>query len=521
MRISPPKRPKSSRCPVLRGIGCALAIVLGGNAWAQNPFPAIDDPTPGSFTRPATLQGTPETVLLESSADGYPNRFDPGGEAFYPIESDSIEGASIEYGEVPILTADPFLVGDAPVPSSSRDRSPVRVGYDKGFVMASGEELDLGAGDFPFLLKLNGYGQLRDTRFQSDTDASDLNQLQLKRARIVLGGHAYTEDLTYFVQIDGRSNSGDDIRLLDYYFQFDLAHRLWNCEPGTFGVKAGRYKMPFSMARALSGKQFQFADRSMSSAFFDVNRSLGTGLYGVTNSLPMKLYWEVAIFNGLVTGGAETGSAGTLDNNNAFSGHIFAFPIGQWGRGQLADFDRNRRPAMRVGAGFATTQIDREGLTEFNSLRVVDSGSTLASVLPGQTDGYDVQLFAINTSLKYRGASMSMEYYFRNINGFRGIRQDDLSDNGFWLQAGLFLIENKLEILARWSRVVGNSDTLGGPDRSSDEVAGGLAYYFRDQHVKLVFDATHLNGATISSPTLDIFPGDDGWLLRTQMQFSF
>ena len=49
--------------------------------------------------------------------------------------------------------------------------------------------------------------------------------------------------------------------------------------------------------------------------FFDVNRSLAWGLYGETKQRRLPLNWEVAIFNGLVTGGAETGSSGL---NNSF-----------------------------------------------------------------------------------------------------------------------------------------------------------------------------------------------------------
>lgn len=95
----------------------------------------------------------------------------------------------------------------------------------------------------------------------------------------------------------------------------------------------------------------------------------------------------------------------------------------------------------------------------------------------------------------------------------------DLRDVGHHLLHGV--VPRKLQLLTRWSRVDGNSGTLGVNDESSEEVAGGFAWYFRDQHAKLVADLTHLDGAPINSSALDISPGDRGWLYRSQIQFSF
>lgn len=397
----------------------------------------------------------------------------------------------------------------------------IGVGYDEGFVIASEDDLKIGKNEFPYRLKINGWGQLRNTTFNSSGVNRDLNQLQLKRARVILSGNAFSTDLSYFVQFDGRSNVSDSIRILDYYFAYDVGRRLWDATPGTFGIRTGLYKMPSSLARQLSGKELQFADRSMSSIYFDVNRSLAFGLHGNCRLLPKPIRWELAVFNGLVSGGAETGSSGTLDNNNAFSGRVESFPSGEWGPGQLADLTQHKKLATRVGAGFATTTIDRTGSTEFSSLRTVDTGAQLSTLLPASVNSYDVAQFSVDGSMKYRGLSLTAEYYFRNISGFQGGTVADLFDHGFWLQSGAFLIPRKLELLARWSRITGDTGTLGSVDQSSDEFSGGGVCYFRDQHAKLTMDATYLNGAAINSSVLDISRGDIGWLLRTQLQFSF
>lgn len=395
------------------------------------------------------------------------------------------------------------------------------VGYDHGFVIASGANLVLHASDAPFVMRLNGWGQVRHTVFDSDGANPDVNQLQLKRARIIFSGNAFTSDLKYFVQLDGRSSSGDDMRLLDYNMTFDFGRYLWGLKRDAIAFKTGKYKMPFSAARYLSGREFEFTDRSVASMFFDVNRSLAVGMYGKNSICTLPLHWEVAVFNGLVTGGAETGSSGSLDTNFAYSGHAFAYPIGEWGESGLADLNYHNTPAVRVGAGFANTTIDRSGRTEFDRIRVVDSGATLASILPPEVQAYTVSLFSVDASLKFRGLSFTTEYYFRNTGGFKGAALPLLFDRGFWMQAGYFVVPEKLQAIARWSRVNGNSGTLGVTTESFDEVAGGLVWYINGQHAKFTLDVTRLNGAPIDSASLDIAPGDTGWLFRSQIQFSF
>lgn len=398
----------------------------------------------------------------------------------------------------------------------------VFAGYDQGFVIATGPDLKLKADSQPFSLRMNGYGQLRQSIFDSHNANPDLNQLEIKRARFILTGHAFTTDLTYFVQVDGRSNAGERLYLLDYYLDYDIGHGQFDLPERAFGVKAGLYKLPFSFSRWGSGKELQFTDRSMASIFFDINRSLAWGLYGHTDALPSPLDWEVALCNGFITGLADTGtSSGQLDNNSAVSGRVSSVPIGTWGGNDIADLEFHEQLATRMGAGFAVSTIDRSGTSEFSSQTVVDSGRPLANILPLAANGYTASLYSLDASLKYRGLSLTSEYYFRNISDIRGTALPTLYDHGLWLESGYFLVPNQWQVLSRWSRVQGNSGTLGGRDQSSDEVAVGLARFFSGQNLRLTVDATHLNGASINSPVLDISPGDDGWLYRTQLQFGF
>ena len=142
------------------------------------------------------------------------------------------------------------LVSDTELQPLSAWFDDVSVGYDRGFVIASEQGLDLPTSDSPFLLRINGLGQLRHTIFDAKAGGSDLNQFQLIRGRLAFSGHAFTPDLRYFVQLDGRSSAGDEFRLLDYQFDFDFGRHLWGLDRDTLIFKAGKYKMPFTMARS-------------------------------------------------------------------------------------------------------------------------------------------------------------------------------------------------------------------------------------------------------------------------------
>jgi len=477
--------------------------------------PGWNQPSPASPSSPNFSDGSPTQTSSSlpkefSSTETYAPTISPAqnsGSSFF---------AAQEFNQTPANSLD------------SREKETLdflnrnlRVGYDQGFVISGREIKDLKDEDFPFRLKFNGWGHFRMTNFISDGPSRDFNQFQLKRARLIFSGHAFTPDFSYFIALDARSASNDNIRLLDYYLSYDLGHHDLGFQKRALVVKAGQYKIPFTLARFISGQRFQFTDRSMASMYFDANRSLAVGLYGERRPWGQLVTWETAVFNGLITGGAETGTAGQLDNNFAVSARLTGHPRGEWGVDDLCDWDFHEQLATRVGTAFATSTINREGETEFGEIRVVDSGLTLASILPAAIDQYLVSTYCVDWSAKYRGFSFTSEYYFRNINSFEGGNLPDLFDHGFWLQSGYFLIPRKLEALARWSRVVGNSGTLGGADQSSDERAGGLVWYFRRHSAKLTFDGTYIDSAPINSFALDMTPGATGWLWRTQLQFSF
>ena len=117
--------------------------------------------------------------------------------------------------------------------------------------------------------------------------------------------------------------------------------------------------------------------------------------------------------------------------------------------------------------------------------------------------------------------SLITQYYMRYLTAFSSVPVADLFDYGVLVQSGYFIIPKKLELLARWSRIVGDSANLGANKESADEYACGAAWYIRGHNLKLIFDVTRVNGAPINDSALNILRGDDGWLYRTNFQWKF
>lgn len=389
-------------------------------------------------------------------------------------------------------------------------------GYDGGFVIG-GDPGDLPANDARFRMQIGSWGQFRHGLFESDGPNPDQNDFDIERLRLVFRGHAYNSNFKYFFQLDADSDARETVDMLDYYVTYDFGNDLFCWDKGKLALRLGKWKIGFNRAREESGTRMQFSDRSVASVLFDFNRSLGIALLGQVGAFD----WEVGVNNGINTGGFRTSRAGELDRNFGVASRVNWLVTGDWGKDGHPDLDWRDLPAVRLGTGFAYTRHNAEGTREFALPRVVDSGALITDVLPPAVTAYNMYMHSVDLNVKYHGFSFIYEYYFRHFSGFSGAAVADLYDHGYWAEAGYFLVPHRLQVIARQSRAVGNSGTLGASTQSADEFAGGVVYYVRDHNLKLTFDATRLNGAPVSDSALGVRPGDAGWLFRTQFQWKF
>ena len=399
------------------------------------------------------------------------------------------------------------------------------VGYDRGFLIAANQSQSNDGGSVDFLMRVNSWVQLRQSHFESDGPNADQNTFSFERLRFSFSGNVLSPDLKYFFQFDGNSDRSNAI-FLDYFATYDIGHNHFGLDKNKLGVKFGKWKVPFSRSREESGRRLQFTDRATANVLFDLNRSIGVGLTrdvesGEFGPLGGPGQLETAIFNGFKTGNTSTNRGNGLDRNFGWSlrGHTDFFS--EFGSDGEPDLSWHCSPTIRIGGGLAFTRVDAEGSTEFSRQRVVDSGARLTDILPAGVSAYDVWFYTIDTHFKYHGLSVIAEYYWRYMTQFSGAAVPSLLDDGLVLQTGYFVIREKLELLVRWSRIEGDSGTLGVGDTSSDEFGAGFVWYFKGHNAKLTFDASRFNGAPVSSSRLDLLPGDAGWLFRTQAQVAF
>jgi hypothetical protein len=399
--------------------------------------------------------------------------------------------------------------------------SPFYVGYDRGFVIGNHGSGDFSANEFPFVMRMNSWLQLRHVLFESDGPNRDKKTLTLERIRLVFSGHLYSPDLKYSLMLDGNTDQSGQVTFLDSLVTYDLGRGVWGWEAGQLEIRGGNWKVPFSRSREESARRFQFSERSVANLFFDIGRSVGVGVLGETQTFDVPVRFETALFNGFNTGRDSTISGEDLDTNPAWSARASMDLFSEFGNDGEPDLGWHPYPALRLGSGMAVTTVDREGPSEFMRQRVVRSGQRLSELLPASVSAYDVWLFTIDAHWKHRGWSLIAEHHWRCIQRLRGGNVPGLLDQGLVLQTGYFVFPERLELLARWSRIAGDSGTLGAQKQHTNEIGGGFAWYIRGHDVKFNLDISWIDGVPLNSPRLNLLPGDEGWLMRTQFQFAF
>ncbi len=163
-------------------------------------------------------------------------------------------------GLAPLLLA-AAIIGGWPQPSSAQsesgDDSSVRVGHgDKG--------VEIETEDGRFLIQIQPRLQFRYTGGTlGDTVLADRTTegptFGVNRARIKIGGHAFTPRLSYFFEYELAANA-----LLDFRGQYAIT-------PG-LNLKVGQWKVHYNRERVISSGQQQMFDRSIINPIFTLDR---------------------------------------------------------------------------------------------------------------------------------------------------------------------------------------------------------------------------------------------------------
>jgi hypothetical protein len=335
-------------------------------------------------------------------------------------------------GLAPLLLA-AAIIGGWPQPSSAQsesgDDSSVRVGHgDKG--------VEIETEDGRFLIQIQPRLQFRYTGGTlGDTVLADRTTegptFGVNRARIKIGGHAFTPRLTYFFEYELAANA-----LLDFRGQYAIT-------PG-LNLKVGQWKVHYNRERVISSGQQQMFDRSIINPIFTLDRQQGLSLFGRLDGGGLAdVSWWAGVFTG-------TGRAGPSNDDH----HPMLMGRAQWNlAGEVlgfsgSDLELHQRPAALVALAVAT---NRSPYTRFSQA----GGGELPGFDPGEPGQYRVNQWMAETAFKYRGVAWQQEFHWKRIDDT--VAGESATLVGNYAQLGILLggvwpsLPRQLEVALRHS----------------------------------------------------------------------
>lgn len=344
-------------------------------------------------------------------------------------------------------------------------------GYDKGFFIRAPEE--------PYALSVQGKLQARFA-YEGLEGAADELAFSIPRARLKLVGMAFSEALTFELQVDFGKGF---VTLKDAYADYAFI-------PHWLRLRAGQWKRPFSRQQLASSGRQQFVERAITDAFFGAGRDIGVALH---NGLDEPFEWALGVFNG---NGDRPTFSGAVD-----------LTTGDIGKGGFTNVPDRFHPALVVRAGYSYGGIKgySESDLEGGPLRFAVAASGLLD-LDVDDDGVAQVLGELDAILKVAGFSTTAALYVSASGPELGAAS--FQALGFHAQAG-YVVAGFVEPAVRYSLVAQD-----GNDNDLHEILGGLSFFFFGHNVKLQIDGGALLTEQAGGDRAD-------WLVRAQLQLAF
>jgi len=393
----------------------------------------------------------------------------------------------------------------------------LQAGYDHGFFIRSCDDA--------FYLKTRVRTQFRYTGEErndrnrnifANVPQHDRSAFEWERLRIYFTGWLWDKNLKYVFYLDTGNNNGDNnVKAGDMYFDYEYAkgHK----------IQWGQFLVPFGKQGVNAGTFNQmFVDYSMAHSVFQLGQSVGIMPHG--DLLNNRLSYLAAIMNGVRNSGDDSS---LLDSKMAAIGRLVYHVLPGYDEIDESDLAFHEKPALDVAGSVAYNQNDGDvgtGNGRYGYAYAVQD------LIRGGRGGYGtspdlgsefVQLGA-DFGFKYRGLSITGEYYFRNIRSDHAWSpwerlttggEGTNSPQGGYVQAGYFIIPKKLEVAGRLGGVWGLGD-----DQSWEQTLG-VNYYIHGQALKLSADISHMEEVPVSNRQINITQNDrDVWLYRLQIQ---
>ena len=187
------------------------------------------------------------------------------------------------------------------------------------------------ASDFHLRLQLRySYPFEQDPISLEDFHNEKQHNMQIRRARMKIGGHAFTRKLQYYMEYELAA-----LNLLDFWaiYSFNKAVR----------IQAGQYKARYNTERIISSGRLQTADRSILTRPFTIDRQTGLTLFGnLSGQGALNFSYWLAVFSG-------TGRGQFVPDDDAL---MWKFR-GQWNMfGKEMDFVASDIKQLQVWRGY-------------------------------------------------------------------------------------------------------------------------------------------------------------------------
>ncbi len=327
--------------------------------------------------------------------------------------------------------------------------------------------------------------------------------LELRRARLVLQGHAFSPHLKFYAHLMFSPK--------DLVFKDGVAHRApifqWYTSVTRLAnahVQAGFFFVPYARQRMQPLPRLQFIDNSTASYEFTLDQDMGVQVSSPDIAGLGLMRYYAGVFMGEGYDWYRRSDFGLT-----YMGRFEVLPLGMFEDFQESDFERPLRPKLSLGAAYAYS--DRDHRTR------VSSGT-------GFADGGTMRAHNLTADLMFKWAGLSVlaDLYWRRASRQAGDLRDTeglpiavqaaRNGHGWTAQMGLFVPRTRAEVVARSAGVRPPRDAATSLARL-DELGGGLSYYFYRHALKLQLDYIHSWGPAL--------PTGVGEQLRVQLQMVF
>lgn len=341
-------------------------------------------------------------------------------------------------------------------------------GYKSGFFIQTRDQ--------NFQLKLKGRVQPL-FKIEKQTDKKGNLNFQMRRASVSLTALVH-KDLTLSTTLLHAPNENYNNA------QFAYVTAAYQIAPA-FVVTAGMVGLPLDLMSFMSTSDLLFIEPPLTATRTDDAKpriSVTHFSFGAPDGLGVQFSGDskkIHYLFSLVNGNEDNFNLDETNKRISFGGNM-AFDILDSALGTHSDLEYSAQPKLTGNFGFnyQGKRVDTKLKNKVEEL----SGATINQILTG-TSGLQ---------FRHKGFAINAEGYVKKTGlanrgnaSIKTVPDLSLTDLGYYVTSGYFLVPKKLELAGTWSYI-----RREGPDNDSYEIGGAANYYIHGRDLKLTLQYT-------------------------------